>query len=935
MKKLLVLVSLVCTTILQAQIVNYPWPSTAQVSDKYSVKAWKDGQEVQLFTHYSEPNLKVGPDGTGVTGNIKGRSLSYVPFAFSGEIDVEVTKLYGSASPRVDIQPKAFGLQPYYFDGKKVRFKLKHQPNKPTYISVLFFGADNEQSNGSAGKDIKNGLVLFGDLPEIRMPDPNGPGVVKYSATADLSNASVIYFEPGDYNLKDKFADGVLRLTRNGQQVYAAGGAFIRGAVHGTSKDDVSVFGRGIFTGADMVWHEIRTAAGIKDAFMNFMGSDRCQFEGVTVVNPTHHTWPSSSNNIYRNIKIIGWASNHDGVRPAGGSLIDQVFIKTHDDYDYARDPHVFRNSVVWPMQNGSVGQLGWNNLGVGKTTIENLYVINPEWRDINKRNIAVLGSVLQQGADLANDTLRNVYAEDNMIALIHLTMLYDRADPLIASDPGELKNFYFKNIIVEKPFIGPDGKLYKNKIGGYESGGIKGTVHDITFVNLIAGNQVVTQANAAQYFDIDPATTYNIVFKQEGEIYSLQTSATAGGQLSPSGTVPTPAGMDRAINILPNAGYRIKNVVVDGQSKGRLQSYVFEDIQASHTLFVEFEAAANDYYSQPPVAAQTVTPIKGKTPLFVTFDASASKDPDGEALRYAWNFGDGSVSDTSTIAMKTHTYTTAGKYQSVLTVWDAMGNADADTVAIEVTDSLVVWYRLLKNLPYDNQIMPYLQLNNTSANAIPYNDLTVKYWFTAEPPASLTTYVDYTPTGKNTMLATTQMVSPVREGANRYLNLAFTPNAGILAAYQKSGQMQVRVVATNGVAFDETNDYSYLNTSLWNVHPQITLYQKGMLAWGVEPTLGIATATRLADTQMCTTCKTVGVYVYPNPFSQELTLTFDTKLQPTEIILTDLSGRMLLKQQVTSKQMKLDLPTGLTHGMYMLQVLAPSGKQTIPVMKW
>ena len=42
--------------------------------------------------------------------------------------------------------------------------------------------------------------------------------------------------------------------------------------------------------------------------------------------------------------------------------------------------------------------------------------------------------------------------------------------------------------------------------------------------------------------------------------------------------------------------------------------------------------------------------------------------DPDGDALTYAWDFGDGG---TSTAANPTHTYTANGKYTATLTVRD------------------------------------------------------------------------------------------------------------------------------------------------------------------------------------------------------------------------------------------------------------------------
>jgi len=502
MKRLLAILCVILTGILacRAVVIDYPWPNTAPTSTLYRVTINQAGVTNAMFTHYSEPNLNPGPDGDGVTGVLEDRSMSYVQFAFTGEIDVEVTKLYGTTAPRVEIAPKAYAIDPYFFDGRTVRFKLSPAAARPEYISVNFVTADNQDDDGAGGKDIKNGLMLFGDAPETDIPNTNSAGVVIYSpsvTSGQLASADIIYFPPGDHDLQARYPSNPrmasMPIGKNGQKVYAAGGAFIRGALHGGGKDNLRVYGRGIFTGVNLYWHAILDSGGTKDAFMAFSGTSGSIFEGVMVVNPTHHTWPSSQNNTYRNMKVIGWASNHDGLRPGGGSVIEEVFIKTSDDYDYARDPHVGRNSVIWPMRNGAFGQLGWNDLGTGFTTYSNLYFINAEWHGYN-RNRGVIGSVTQQGINLQSNLLENIYCENFLSLLANITIQFEPADAWNAADPGWIRRFTFKNVILENTFKAANGSIIKNPLKGFtHSSGIKALVHDIQFVNLIAGNVLIT----------------------------------------------------------------------------------------------------------------------------------------------------------------------------------------------------------------------------------------------------------------------------------------------------------------------------------------------------------------------------------------------------------------------------------------------------------
>lgn len=91
----------------------------------------------------------------------------------------------------------------------------------------------------------------------------------------------------------------------------------------------------------------------------------------------------------------------------------------------------------------------------------------------------------------------------------------------------------------------------------------------------------------------------------------------------------------------------------------------------ASTTLSITVTAK-----NEPPVAAVDVIlsdPMSGRGPLDVIFDGTASHDPDGKIVSYAWNFGDGTT-ETTKLAYTLHTYSAGGDYTVTLTVTDDKG---------------------------------------------------------------------------------------------------------------------------------------------------------------------------------------------------------------------------------------------------------------------
>ncbi|GAA2216531.1 lectin [Nonomuraea monospora] len=92
----------------------------------------------------------------------------------------------------------------------------------------------------------------------------------------------------------------------------------------------------------------------------------------------------------------------------------------------------------------------------------------------------------------------------------------------------------------------------------------------------------------------------------------------------------------------------------------------------------IEYIGGAN----RNPIARASADRTSGPAPLTVAFSSAGSSDPEGGALTYAWNFGDGT---TSTAANPGKTYAANGAYTVTLTVRDPQGLTGTASVIVNV----------------------------------------------------------------------------------------------------------------------------------------------------------------------------------------------------------------------------------------------------------
>ena len=71
--------------------------------------------------------------------------------------------------------------------------------------------------------------------------------------------------------------------------------------------------------------------------------------------------------------------------------------------------------------------------------------------------------------------------------------------------------------------------------------------------------------------------------------VYTITSTASPGGSISPSGSIVIAAGGSQTYTITPNPGKSIVDVLVDGASVGPVTSYTFTSVNADHTIAASF----------------------------------------------------------------------------------------------------------------------------------------------------------------------------------------------------------------------------------------------------------------------------------------------------------------------------------------------------------
>ncbi|MCG8528955.1 MAG: hypothetical protein MI748_21440 [Opitutales bacterium] len=511
-----------------AKVTTYHFPDEIKKSHLYEVSVVQEGQLSDAFVHLSECPEQVNPREK-ILPMLYDRTLSWTNFTFEdGAVEIVVKKNYGELAKDVIIAPNRAGARINWFDGHTVSFTL----DTPEYVSVRFVCEENSDEYDQ----IRHALMVFADEPETDIPNPEDADVLVYSGKIDPTGAKTIYFGPGVYDLTEELPNGMLPLHDN-QEVYIHPEAFVYGGIQAPGTYNVKVYGRGVLCGTKQPFHYPGLPQILELEPWNYRSNVHrggyATVKGITLLESFNHNVAIPPHSYVKNLKIMAWKVNNDGIRPGDHCIIDHVFMKVSDDHLYAFGEALITNSLFWPMWNGAILQLSWGDYGGAGTRFMNNTIINAEWNQLWHNN-GVIASQARPDSINGKILIQDLYVEGDLNALANLHFSsfakgnYDWY--------GHISDITFRNVEItghqiwlnehqtwydhisdDLVFDMIEGEVVrggKSYIGGYISDdGNIAPIHHIVFENVKIGGTQLTEKNHSDFVAIDPKTTHNIRF--------------------------------------------------------------------------------------------------------------------------------------------------------------------------------------------------------------------------------------------------------------------------------------------------------------------------------------------------------------------------------------------------------------------------------------
>jgi len=113
--------------------------------------------------------------------------------------------------------------------------------------------------------------------------------------------------------------------------------------------------------------------------------------------------------------------------------------------------------------------------------------------------------------------------------------------------------------------------------------------IQDVTVDGVSVGS--------VKYYTFDPLYANHTIaatFASTAPSFTVTSSASAGGSISPLGAQTITQGGSQTFNITPNSGAQIAGVTVDGKPMGKRTYFTFSDVRINHTISTSFVCTIN-----------------------------------------------------------------------------------------------------------------------------------------------------------------------------------------------------------------------------------------------------------------------------------------------------------------------------------------------------
>jgi hypothetical protein len=339
------------------QLITYSVIPGRTPSTKYTCKVrmlssvqWQDAFVLQTI---SQPTAN---PGNGYTSNLIGWSASWIAFEFAGgPVEVEIALVGGGNITQAMVRPVGSASPALISNGKAyIQF------SQPANVNVDI----NNQMEGQYTGMQYNGpqvhtISLFAN-PIFQKPNLASPSVYSLSPGNPIPPSNLwdtLYFMPGIHSIGTPY-----QISSN-KVLYLSGDVILNGTIHppnqwgSSAATGWSIYGSGAISGEQIAWN---TGTYNNKPFTR--QAAKVRLEGFVVIDPAHHTFNmnntstlTADGNTYKNLKILGWRINGDGINAFRNSTITDCFLRTQDDVFYLGNNVKISNCVTWNDFNGSV----------------------------------------------------------------------------------------------------------------------------------------------------------------------------------------------------------------------------------------------------------------------------------------------------------------------------------------------------------------------------------------------------------------------------------------------------------------------------------------------------------------------------------------------------------------------------------------------------